>query len=959
MNITCKKQFLCIAVLFVTFFIGTFSTAFADAPEATNLSAAESYTEDTSLNLIDIVVSDADEDSLTVTLTLSNIAAGSLSTGTSGAVTSTYNAGTGVWTVAGAIADVNILLAGVVFTPTGNFNSNFTIATSVTDGIEAALTGTKAVTGVAVNDPPTATNLSAAEVYTEDTALNLTDIVASDVDSATVTATLTLSTTAAGTLSTATSGAVTSVFSSGIWTASGAISSVNTLLAGVTFVPAADYNSSFAIVTSVTDGVAPAVTGTKIFTGVSVNDAPVLDSTRSPALSSIDEDAGVPVGAVGTLVSSLVDFASPVGQVDNVTDVDSGASLGIAITAVSTTNLTWYYSLNSGSSWIPLGAVSGVSSLLLAANGSSRIYAQPSASFSGTVSSALTFRAWDQTSGVDGATADTSTSGGTTAFSTATDTVNLTVNAVNAAPVANDDDYDDGGVVLEDDVDIALSVLDNDTDGDDDDLTIVSVTEPSHGSAEISGDTVLYTPEPDYCGFDAFDYSIEDTSFEGDTATVYIFINCVNDSPEATNLSTPESYGENFPYDLTDIVMSDVDTTDMIVTLTLSDTIYGTLSTGTSGAVTSTYDGDTGVWAATGDIEDVNILLADLNFVPFENIVGDFTIEISIKDDELAIPLTGTKVMTGIPWDNHAPELDATKSPVLEAIDENAGTPSGAVGTLVSSLVDFASPSGQMDNVTDFDDGALLGIAITAVDSELSCYSSLDDGGLWVEISIDPDTSLLLAADADNRVYCDPGSDQYGTYSEVLTFRAWDQTEGADGGVGDNIIAGGSTATSDDTDTISLTVNDVPESSSGGGGGSTHYSCRDVKASNYSRFGASKSSLCKYTNVTPAVASSTPASILGSGTCSANLMITAFLKEGSRGDQVRILQAHINRILAAQYSEAAGPVDGIFGPLTKQGVIRLQTVLRDVLGLDLGPAGADGIVGPFTGGAANNSCGGM
>ena len=44
-----------------------------------------------------------------------------------------------------------------------------------------------------MNDAPTATNLSAAESYTEDTPLNLADIVVSDVDSANVTATLTLS----------------------------------------------------------------------------------------------------------------------------------------------------------------------------------------------------------------------------------------------------------------------------------------------------------------------------------------------------------------------------------------------------------------------------------------------------------------------------------------------------------------------------------------------------------------------------------------------------------------------------------------------------------------------------------------------------------------------------------------------------------------------------------------------
>ena len=45
------------------------------------------------------------------------------------------------------------------------------------------------MTGIAVNDAPTATNLSPAETYTEDTPLNLTDIVVSDVDSANVTAT--------------------------------------------------------------------------------------------------------------------------------------------------------------------------------------------------------------------------------------------------------------------------------------------------------------------------------------------------------------------------------------------------------------------------------------------------------------------------------------------------------------------------------------------------------------------------------------------------------------------------------------------------------------------------------------------------------------------------------------------------------------------------------------------------
>ncbi len=50
-------------------------------------------------------------------------AAGSLSTATSGAVTSTYNAGTGVWSASGVIANVNTLLAGLTFTPAADFSA--------------------------------------------------------------------------------------------------------------------------------------------------------------------------------------------------------------------------------------------------------------------------------------------------------------------------------------------------------------------------------------------------------------------------------------------------------------------------------------------------------------------------------------------------------------------------------------------------------------------------------------------------------------------------------------------------------------------------------------------------------------------------------------------------------------------------------------------------------------------
>src|SRR5690606_4973938 len=81
-----------------------------------------------------IVVSDFDAgDTITATLTLNDTSAGSLTTGTFGSATSTYNAGTGVWTVTGSTADVNAALAAVAFTPTPNWDQDASITTRIRD----------------------------------------------------------------------------------------------------------------------------------------------------------------------------------------------------------------------------------------------------------------------------------------------------------------------------------------------------------------------------------------------------------------------------------------------------------------------------------------------------------------------------------------------------------------------------------------------------------------------------------------------------------------------------------------------------------------------------------------------------------------------------------------------------------------------------------------------------------
>lgn len=109
-----------------------------------------------------------------------------------------------------------------------------------------------------------------------------------------------------------------------------------------------------------------------------------------------------------------------------------------------------------------------------------------------------------------------------------TATVTIEVNCVNDAPAAvDDDDSTDENTMVE------VDVLANDEDPDEDDaLTIISVTDPLHGTASTNGEIVTYQPELWYSGDDSFDYTITDIAGSTATATVTITVNDVIPSTE-------------------------------------------------------------------------------------------------------------------------------------------------------------------------------------------------------------------------------------------------------------------------------------------------------------------------------------------------------------------------------------------------------------------------------------------
>ncbi len=161
-----------------------------------------------------------------------------------------------------------------------------------------------------------------------------------------------------------------------------------------------------------------------------LNNAPVLLDTNV-SLSSVDEDGIAPTGNVGTLVSAIVKLGG------NVSDRDAGAVTGIAITAFNTgTNGSWFYT--TGGEWTSIAPVSEGNALRLNADESTRIYFQPTANFSGNITNAITFRAWDATDqGANGSTESIVNNGNITAFSSFADVASLRVNPINDAPINN------------------------------------------------------------------------------------------------------------------------------------------------------------------------------------------------------------------------------------------------------------------------------------------------------------------------------------------------------------------------------------------------------------------------------------------------------------------------------------------------------------------------------------------
>ncbi|MER2491542.1 Ig-like domain-containing protein, partial [Catenovulum sediminis] len=195
-------------------------------------------------------------------------------------------------------------------------------------------------------------------------------------------------------------------------------------------------------------------------------------------------------------------------------------------------------------------------------------------------------------------------------------TVTVTVNPVNDAPVVVDD-----VAQIDEDSDITLDVLANDSDAENDVLTISSAS-ADVGTVNIVNNMLAYSPQANYFGTVLINYSVEDGQGGLSSGQATLTVNSVNDLP----VTMPESIIINEDQSITiDVLANDTDADGDALTLSSVSAENGSASISAGkiafqpvanfyGTTTVNYTVSDGNGGSVSDVVDVTVL--SVNDVP-------------------------------------------------------------------------------------------------------------------------------------------------------------------------------------------------------------------------------------------------------------------------------------------------------------------------------------------------------
>ncbi len=570
---------------------------------------------------------------------------------------------------------VTFTATGVTFTPNANFNGSTTFTYTISDGNGGTDTATVTVNVTPVNDAPVNAVPVTIGPMNEDGTLAVSGLSVADVDSGTLTTTVTVTN---GALSLGvTGGASVSGGGTGTLTLVGTASQINTALATLSFAPVADYNGSASFQIATTDGtltdtdsrtiaIQPVaditndtvsvnedttlnfnvLTGTNGATADTFEGSPVVTSFTQPANGTVTIDAAGNVVFVPdanfngtdsftyTVTSGGVTETATVSvTVNAVNDAPTQTVPGAQATAEDTVLAitgTSVADVDGGALTTTISIPAGTGGLSVVTGGGATITGNggTSVTISGTaaqINAALATISYTPAADYNGSVAlSVLTSDGSLS---AVGSIAITVSPV--ADITNDT------VSVNEDTTLNFNVLTG-TNGATADTfeglpVVTSYTQPANGTVTIdAAGNVVFVPNANFNGSDSFTYTVTSGGVT-ETATVSVTVNAVNDAPTQT-VPGAQATAED-----TDLVFSSANgnalsiaDVDGNVTTTLS-VANGTLTLGSIVGVTVTGNG-TGTVTVSGSGAQVTAALSGLAFAPTADWNGLTTLNVSTSD---------------------------------------------------------------------------------------------------------------------------------------------------------------------------------------------------------------------------------------------------------------------------------------------------------------------------------------
>ncbi len=294
----------------------------------------------------------------------------------------------------------------------------------------------------------------------------------------------------------------------------------------------------------------------------------------------------------------------------------------------------------------------------------------------------------------------------------------FTVNNINDAPVAADD-----SASTNEDTAATIYVLNNDSDIENDALTVTSVSTAAHGTANIGNDTlVVYTPDENWSGEDSFTYNISDGNGGTASATVTVTVNAVNDAPAVAGIADQT-----------------IDEGQTFVTITLDD--YVTDVDNSAAEMSWTFSGNSELAVSIDENRVATITTPDVDWFGSEEITFTATDPGGLSDGDAAV-FTVTNV-------NDAPVVSAIAG---QTIDEGG---SFTVIDLNASVEDVDNSdaeitwtvTGNTELVVSIDENNQATVSTPDTDwngSETLTFTATDPG------SLSDNTSAVFTVNAVN-----------------------------------------------------------------------------------------------------------------------------------------------------------------------------------------------------------------